>query len=226
MKIDYAEARKLLRRSRSGALGSHSVAAPGYPFVTLLPYVLDEACQPLFLLSGLAEHTRNLVADPRASFLVADGDGGPLQQARLTLIGRVKPVSLSDAGVARYLRYSPESSDYLALGDFRFFRMEPEKVRYIGGFARMGWADVALPAAVFDTAAEQELVLALERLAPVGVSLLGLDFEGLDASICGNFRRFDLHPVSPTLDALREAAEVLLRQMGDLSPARDSSNLG
>lgn len=138
MKIDYAEARKLLRRSRSGALGSHSVAAPGYPFVTLLPYVLDEACQPLFLLSGLAEHTRNLVADPRASFLVADGDGGPLQQARLTLIGRVKPVSLSDAGVARYLRYSPESSDYLALGDFRFFRMEPEKVRYIGGFARMG----------------------------------------------------------------------------------------
>lgn len=225
MEIDYAEARKLLRRSRSGALGSHSVAAPGYPFVTLLPYVLDEACQPIFLLSSLAEHTRNLAADPRASLLVADGDGEPLQQARLTLIGRVKPVSLGEAGVARYLRYSPESSEYLALGDFRFFQMAPEKARYIGGFARMGWADAAIPATVLDATAEQDLVLALERLAPVGVSLLGLDFEGLDANICGNFRRFDLHPASPTLDGLHKAAEVVLRQMGDLSPARDSSNL-
>jgi hypothetical protein len=179
----------------------------------------------LFLLSGLAEHTRNLLADSRASFLVADGEGSPLQQARLTLVGTVKPISLSEAAVARYLRYSPESSDYLVLGDFRFFRMEPEKVRYIGGFARMGWADAAMPAAVIDVAAEQELVLALERLAPVGVSLLGLDFEGLDASICGNFRRFDLHPVNPTLEALSEAGEALLRLMGDFSPGIDSSSL-
>ncbi len=225
MKVDYAEARKLLRQSRSGALGSHSVTAPGYPFVTLLPYVLDEACRPLFLLSGLAEHTRNLLADSRASFLVADGEGGALQQARLTLVGTVKPMSLSEAAVARYLRYSPESSDYLALGDFRFFRMAPERVRFIGGFARMGWADAMNPPAVLDAAAEQELVAALEGLTPVGVSLLGLDFEGLDTSICGNFRRFDLRPVSLTLEALHAAAEALLSHMEDFSPGDGCSNL-
>lgn len=223
--MDYAEARKLLRQGRSGALGSHSITVPGYPFVTLLPYVLDEACRPLFLLSGLAEHTRNLLADSRASFLLADGEGSPLQQARLTLVGTVKPISLSEAAVARYLRYSPESSDYLALGDFRFFRMEPEKVRFIGGFARMGWAEATNPTAVLSAAAEQELVATLEGLTPVGVSLLGLDFEGLDVGICGNFRRFDLHPVSLTVDALHGAAEALLSRMGDFSPGNGGSNL-
>jgi heme iron utilization protein len=226
MKVNYAEARELLRRCRSGALGSHSVAAPGYPFVTLLPYVLDEACRPLFLLSGLAEHTRNLLADPRASLLIADGVGGPLQQARLTLIGPVQPVSLSEAGVARYLRYSPESSEYLMLGDFRFFRMEPEKVRYIGGFARMGWADAVRPAAVLDAAAEQVIIARVAHLSPAGVTVLGLDFDGLDASICGCFRRFELHPASHVLELLKDAAEDLLGRMGDFSPGHDSLSIG
>ena len=226
MKVDYAEARKLLRRSRSAALGTHSVAAPGYPFVTLLSYALDEFCRPVFLLSGLAEHTRNLLADPRSSLLVTDGVGGALQEARLTLIGTVKPVSLSKASTARYLRYIPESSEYLTLRDFRFFRMEPEKVRFISGFARMGWADAVIPASVLDAAAEQEMVARVAHLGPAGVSVLGLDFDGLDARICGCFRRFDLHPASHTLEALQEAAEDLLGRMGDSSPGHDSPGIG
>ena len=53
------------------ALQLLSAAMPGYPFVTLLPYALDGRGAPLFLISSLAEHTRNLQADPRASLLVA-----------------------------------------------------------------------------------------------------------------------------------------------------------
>jgi hypothetical protein len=58
MKLDYTEVRRLLRTGRSGALGSISVAMSGYPFVSLLPYGLDERGRPLFLLSRLAEHTK------------------------------------------------------------------------------------------------------------------------------------------------------------------------
>ena len=74
MRIDYAEVRALLRQSRSGALGTHSVAMAGFPFVSAVPFVADALGRPAFLLSGLAEHTRNLLADPRASLLVTDGD--------------------------------------------------------------------------------------------------------------------------------------------------------
>ena len=70
MKVDYSEVRRLLRLGAPGALGTHSASVEGYPFVSNVPYVLDGCCRPLFLLSGLAEHTRNLLADPRASLLV------------------------------------------------------------------------------------------------------------------------------------------------------------
>jgi hypothetical protein len=53
----------------------------------------------------------------------------------------VLPATLDEAAQARYLRYQPQAADYLALGDFRFFRMEPARARFIGGFGRMGWVD-------------------------------------------------------------------------------------
>ncbi|HQE39692.1 MAG TPA: pyridoxamine 5'-phosphate oxidase family protein [Zoogloea sp.] len=212
MKIDYAEARELLRRSRSGALGSWSVSERGYPFVTAVPYVPDERARPLFLMSGLAEHTRNLLADSRASLLVTEGEGGSFDQARLTLIGTVARVELDEASRARYLRYCPESVDYLSLGDFRFFRMEPEKVRFIGGFGRMGWIGATSPERFLDSWAEEALLQRLVRATPVSMTLLGIDFEGLDVRIGGIFRRFALSPPAGSADALHDAAaEVLLR---------------
>ncbi|NUN53922.1 MAG: pyridoxamine 5'-phosphate oxidase family protein [Planctomycetaceae bacterium] len=141
MKVDYSEVRRLLRLGSAGALGTQSASVAGYPFTSSLPYALDGACRPLFLISGLAEHTRNLLADPRASLLVFEGEGGRLDQARVTLLGRVLPVTLCEEVQARYLRYQPEAAGYLALGDFRFFRMEPDKARFIGGFGRMSWVD-------------------------------------------------------------------------------------
>ena len=45
-------------------------------------------------MSHLAEHTRNLHADPRAGFLVAHApDGDVLEGQRLTLLGSFEPVA-------------------------------------------------------------------------------------------------------------------------------------
>jgi hypothetical protein len=101
----------------------------------------------------------------------------------------VLPATLDEAAQARYLRYQPQAADYLALGDFRFFRMEPARARFIGGFGRMGWVDACPPPAQLDSRTEARLLDALGTLAPAGVSVLGLDFEGLDVRICGVSRR-------------------------------------
>ncbi|MCK7498259.1 MAG: pyridoxamine 5'-phosphate oxidase family protein [Comamonadaceae bacterium] len=70
-------------------LASHTTALPGYPYASILPFAPDQESHPVFLVSGLAEHTQNLLADPRASFLVWDGgDGSVLTGARLTLVGK------------------------------------------------------------------------------------------------------------------------------------------
>ena len=103
MKVDYSEVRRLLRLGLHGALGTHSASIAGYPFTSSLPYALDGACRPLFLISGLAEHTRNLLADPRASLLVLEGEGGFLEALKDRVLKRAHAVILVAEGAGQHL---------------------------------------------------------------------------------------------------------------------------
>ena len=86
-------ARALVERARTGALSTHSRQQPGYPFGSVAPYAPDERGRPVFLISGLALHTKNLEADPRASLLIAPVEAieDPLAVARVTLLGEAAP---------------------------------------------------------------------------------------------------------------------------------------
>lgn len=179
MKPRLATLIDLLHRCPDGALATHSLAVPGYPFATALPFATDQQHRPVFLISRLAEHTQNLAADPRASLLVriplAEGE-----MARATVVGPVAPIEAEPLLVERYLRYQPEAERFLEFGDFRFFRMEPAQARIIGGFAQAGWLDGER------IGVSPRLTLAEERdlldvlAAPAGATLLGVDSLGLD----------------------------------------------
>jgi len=205
----------LLRTGRSGALGSSSVAMSGYPFVSLLAYGLDERGCPLFLLSRLAEHTKNLRADPRASLMVSDeARDSPLASVRLTLLGTVNRVDLDEFGRARFLRYSPNFAEFLNWGDFSFFRMEPQRARFISGFGRMGWLD-AVP--LNDPLQPEEETALLEALAcrlPAGMGVEGLDPEGVDLLVAGVRRRIAVEPMRTGPEALFEAVCDALDRAG------------
>lgn len=220
MGVDSRAVRQLLRTARCGALGTLSVTVPGHPFVSLVNFVPDTRLRPVFLLSGLAEHTRNLRADARASLMLAEGGAHPLEQARLTLLGEVAGFEPDEAALRRFLRYSPESADYLQLGDFRFFRLEPVRLRFIGGFARMGWSDPLLPAVWLPEVEEGGLLDELAPLAPVGVGVLGVDEEGVDVRIAGVIRRLPLSPRGEGLQALLAAAQAALARLEAVEPDR------
>jgi len=128
-----ADARRLMRRFRDGALATQSAKVPGYPYVSALPFCTDQQGRVVVLISHLAEHTRNALADARAGFLVSSP--GPLlqEQPRLSQVGDLAPIE--DEGLARrYLRFFPEAAEYLQIGGFRLFRLEPKSLRYIAGF--------------------------------------------------------------------------------------------
>jgi hypothetical protein len=188
MKSRLAVLVDLLHRCPDGALATHSVAVPGYPFATALPYATDQQHRPVFLISRLAEHTQNLAADPRASLLVRM----PLSEgevARATLVGPVRPIEAEPLLVERFVRYQPEAERFLQLGDFDFFRLEPGQVRIIGGFAQAAWLDgERIGVSPRLTLAEERAVLDTLR-APLGVRLLGLDSLGLDISVDAERRR-------------------------------------
>jgi len=137
-------ARAYLRRHHVGMLATVSNRLGGYPFGSVVPFVLDHAARPVILVSRLAEHTRNIRADPRASLLVSDSAADAQAGARLTLIGDAARVEGNLAALrARYLRYFPEAERLLALSDFDFHRIEPLQLRFIAGFADIHWISAA-----------------------------------------------------------------------------------
>ena len=46
-----------------------------------------------------------------------------------------------EAAAARYYRYFPQSCDYHRAHDFDFWRLEPVRWRFIGGFGAIHWLD-------------------------------------------------------------------------------------
>ncbi len=110
-------------------------------FTFIVPCVVDDTHCPVFFVSMLAEHTKNLLADTRTSLSVIQFDIDNVQAAaRLSMIGNTERFEASPELVARYLRYQPDAAQYLSL-DFLFFRMQPRRVRFIAGFGRMGWLE-------------------------------------------------------------------------------------
>lgn len=136
-------ARTLVAAQRMGSLGSIALEPAGYPYASLITFALDGGL-PVFLISRIAEHTRNLSADPRASLLVHESDkADPLANGRVTLVGSVRKLGRDGATSARaaFLAAHPQSAYYADFSDFDFWRLELEAVRYIGGYGRMSWVD-------------------------------------------------------------------------------------
>ena len=145
---DAELARTLIAAAPTAALST--IGEGGFPFGSLVTHAVDAAGRPLLLLSDLAEHTRNLVADPRASLMaVQDGDGDPLALGRVTVVGTVTVLSGDErsATLAVYRDTHPGAfyADPSTIEDhgFRIYRLDVASVRYVGGFGRMSWVDAA-----------------------------------------------------------------------------------
>ncbi|HEY3062378.1 MAG TPA: pyridoxamine 5'-phosphate oxidase family protein [Chloroflexota bacterium] len=137
-----AAVRALLESQQHGVLATLSARHDGWPFASVTPYALTEDGQPILLLSQLAEHTRNLLADPRASLFVQEAGEDPQAVARVTLLGRVE---LADAVElrTRYVSRHPQAMDYFAMADFGLYVLRTETARFVGGFGDMGWVEAA-----------------------------------------------------------------------------------
>ena len=118
-----ADAKRLMRLARTGALATLE-AERGEPLTTLVGVASDFDGAPLFLMSTLSRHTRNLIRDPRASLLLtgARDRGDPLNHPRVTLGGRVELDPPSGAK-SRYLQRNRKAALYAGFADFGMFRL-------------------------------------------------------------------------------------------------------
>jgi putative heme iron utilization protein len=220
-------ARRLVRRHRSGVLSSQSVKFPGFPYGSALPHATDHAGRPVVLISHLAEHTHNVEADVRASFIVC-ATGPDLQaEPRVTLLGDARPID--DERIAgRYLRLYPDQEQYLQIGGFRFFVIEPVQVRYIQGFGGLHWIPGESYLAAASLAETEASILEhmnadhadalhdycrhVHGVDAQDAAMVGIDCDGFDVRAGGALLRFEFDAPVSNAAQVRNALVTLAQQ--------------
>jgi len=150
-------AKKLLREGRSGALAT-LIPGSGDPYCSLVNIATAADGAPLLLISRLAVHTKNVLADPRVSLMIDERKpGDPLQGARVMLMGTA--AASDDPGVRRrYLDRQPEAEMFAGFADFAFCRMTLKAVHLVAGFGRI--VDLAPREVLTETGDAAELLAA------------------------------------------------------------------
>jgi putative heme iron utilization protein len=226
------KARALLRRAPAGVLSTWSVSVAGFPFGSLAPFAMTHEGRPLLYLSRLAEHTRNLAAHPRCCLTVVESAAGdPQALGRASLLGEAHqaPEAEHERLAARYFALFPESREYEQLGDFAFWRLEPVRVRWIGGFGEIHWIErdswlLATPDWQHGEAgivghmnedhrtAMEAMCASLLGESPRDVAMLACDPEGFHLRNAGAVRWLPFSRACATANDVRLAMIELTRQ--------------
>jgi heme iron utilization protein len=232
-------ARRLIRGRDHAALAT---SLEGRPYVSLVATACDHAATPLLLLSDLAQHTKNLLADPRVSLLFEDvaGPADPLAGPRLSVLGRAERCD-DPRLAARFAARHPSSAGYAGFGDFHLYRVVVERGHLVAGFGRIAWIEAdalrcgadasGLVQAEADIVAHMNadhpdaLVLYAQRLLGRGGSrwrMTGIDPEGLDLrrpmELGGEVARLDFAAPVLTPAAARRALVALAEQARQTEP--------
>jgi heme iron utilization protein len=234
-------ARSLLRRSRQGALAT-LMAGSGDPYCSLVNIASHPDGSPILLISQLALHTKNILADSRVSLMLDErAAGDPLEGARVMLAGTAEPAGGNDEPVVRrrYLNAHPSAEAFVEFKDFSFFRIRPQGAHLVAGFGRIVdlkpeqfLTDVADAGSLLE--AEQDAVehmnadhrdaMALYATRLLGAAVAdwrctGCDPDGIDMQAGDATLRLDFPQRISTPAALRQT----LKQLADRARAAASA---
>jgi heme iron utilization protein len=128
--------KKLLREGRSGALAT-LMPGSGDPYCSLVNVATAADGAPLLLISRLAVHTKNILADPRVSLMIDERkEGDPLQGGRIMMVGTAAVTDDPNAR-RRYLDRQPEAEMFASFADFSFYQIALKSVHLVAGFGRI-----------------------------------------------------------------------------------------
>ncbi|AQK68553.1 hypothetical protein Zm00014a_009669 [Zea mays] len=206
----------------------------GYPFGSLVDFAPDPFGHPIFSLSPLAIHTRNLLADPRCTLVVQVPGWSGLSNARVTIFGDVIPLPTEQQEWA-HQQYVSKHQQWASQqwGNFYYYRMHTiSDIYFIGGFGTVAWVDVneyeALqPDKIAMDGGEQNLkelnamfskplkeLLSTDEGEVDDVALISMDSKGIDIRVRQgaqfNIQRVPFE-VDHSVETLDEATEALRR---------------
>ncbi|MGF1608931.1 MAG: HugZ family protein [Kiloniellales bacterium] len=242
--------RALLRRAGRACLATRLAAARAeeqlgeqgkggdWPYASLVLVAHDHDGSPLLLISDLADHTRNLAADPQLALLY-DGTAGwrePLAGPRATLLGRADRCD-DDRLRARFLARHPGAELYAGFADFHLYRVTVSRAHLVAGFGAIHW--IAAEEVLLDCSgaaalaeAESEILVHMNQEHAEAVALIarhlvkaegegwrlcGVDPEGIDFEREGRHARLDFAAPVDGPESCRKALVGLAKEARDIS---------
>jgi len=114
----------------------------GWPVASLVDYATDSEGTPIFSLSPMAMHTRNMKYDPRCSLVVEMPGWRGLASARVTLFGTVRRVPDAKQDMARELfkaKHCEGTSSY-GTSEFPLYMLtDIQDCYFVGGYGTVKW---------------------------------------------------------------------------------------
>lgn len=225
-----SKARALYSRSYQGVLSTISLEVAGFPFGSVASFTPDSSGRPIMQISRIAQHTRNIEADPRVSLILTEGGDDAQENGRLTLLGHARRVASADepAVADRFFGRFPHAIEYRRAHDFNFYVIEPIRIRFIGGFGQIHWLE---PSAVcrqnpFASQAEKGMISHMNRDHAAALRdycrifdvdtgsdtprLSGIDGEGFDLMLGKRLVRIDFDAPVSSADEVRKAMVALV----------------
>jgi putative heme iron utilization protein len=205
------------------------------PYCSLVNIASAADGAPLLLISRLAIHTKNILADSRVSLMLDERkEGDPLEGARVMLMGIAAATEDPDAR-RRYLERHPSAAAFAGFADFAFYRIALRRAHLVAGFGRI--VDLDPGEVLIDLAGAEPLIEAEPEIlahmnddhadavrlyavkllgAPDGAwRCVGCDPEGLDLQLDRLALRLDFPqrvngpgPLRQVLKQLAEAARA------------------
>lgn len=223
-------AKRLILEARTGALAT--LLPRGAPYASLVTVATLPDASPILLLSRLARHTSNILADPRVSLLIDERRAGdPLEGARVSVAGRITQTDDPSAR-RRFLARHPSAEAYVGFADFSLWRIEVESAHLVAGFGRISdvKADdlaISLDGAEALLASEEGAIAHMNQDHADAIELyatrllgeaggpwriIGIDPEGCDLNLGERVCRLDFPQRVTASDALRKILVDLVRQ--------------
>ena len=134
------QARVLMRTQHTGVLSTQSLSVKGFPFGSIIPFMMTNDGNIIIYASDIAQHSRNMKTDNKASLCVYDATQDDSQaSARVTVLAEASWDDVSKLDEERYFQLFPQAAQYRKTHDFRFYTLQTTRVRYIGGFGEIYW---------------------------------------------------------------------------------------
>ena len=136
---------EMINLAKNNKVASLSTNYKNIPFGSIIPYILDKKGKPVIFISSMALHTKNIKADARCSIMMHKIDKeNVFNTSRITFVGKIiKLEGDQDELKKAYLEKYKEAEDFIDFEDFSFYRLEADKIYYIGGFGDIQWIELS-----------------------------------------------------------------------------------